>query len=130
MKPAKRIIKLPLFPIEYFLFVGEDIKDAHKKLTEEFLGIEERKDFGNAVAETEVIKNKEGKVFFIVKIQEDSSIEVVVHEALQLTHLILKSLKMEVNAKNDELECYIQADIIKNILKTISITKYNCFLNC
>ena len=65
-----------------------------------------------------------------MKIQEDSSIEVVVHEALHLTHLILKSLKMEVNAKNDELECYIQADIIKNILKTISITKYNCFLNC
>ena len=31
MKPAKRIIKLPLFPIEYFLFVGEDIKDAQKE---------------------------------------------------------------------------------------------------
>lgn len=123
-------IKLPLFPIEYSVFIGDTIKDAEDKAQEIFPGIKNTaQEIGkNVIAITEEIKNNKDQKFFIVKLQKDATLEVITHEALHLTNFLMSALSLSNDAEGGETQCYIQGNIIHNILLCIDQQKASEFV--
>jgi hypothetical protein len=115
-----KLIKLPLFDFHYDIIVEETTDLARKVMQETYPGCETSIGTG-CVAETFHINGPNMYAFFGMVFTKDATMEQVVHESLHLTHMMLDYMKISRGAgQSDEIECYIQGEIISKALPLIS----------
>lgn len=105
----KTVIKIPIYYGRLIVIVNDNFNESLKSL-----GLNEKGDYNSYLGlshDTSI----NGRTIYIILLNSTPTHSIIAHEALHITHAILKNIQAKSDIDNDETTCYLLDWIVEQV---------------